>query len=338
MNKVTTFEEHLEKNLLKTWKRIVCFLLFGLFISLLLTGCAKESNESVSSQTNLPTITTKPNQNVDISRDSIFTFNWKISGDFRNPSVSLDGNIISDKSVGEFSKKMTSNGIHTFIVSCESMSGMSIKTAITVTVKDPIFPLPIISVSANPTHVQINGVAIINLNTTNVDSVASDMPGVTGISGSFPTPPLTENVTYRFIAYGKGGSVYQDITITVDPPISGTLKDILISHPWSPIYGIVKCSEEEEWRNLFFLEEELALKFVFEEDGTWNAYRYGVLVGYDTFSITESDSTFIWGGGYYKIKVLNPTTWTLRNDVEPSDGCPNHISITERTFGPTTLR
>lgn len=82
---------------------------------------------------------------------------------------------------------------------------------------EPKLPLlPIIKVSADPATIEYGSSSIINITTTNTDSIVSDLPGLTGVSGSFPTPKLTETTTFHFVAHsGKGLTDTANVTIIV---------------------------------------------------------------------------------------------------------------------------
>lgn len=197
------------------------FLVLGVLVIFFITGCGKEPSPEpvIPPPATLPTISINPEYDTQIERGGAITFTWIIKGDFKNSTITINDSIISTKAVGEYSMKVTN--ITYFKVSCEASSGAAIKKAIKITVRDPVFLPPTLFVSAYPTHVQINSTVVVSFIATNTDSVVSDLPGVPVVYelyGSFESPLLTENVTYNFTAYGKGGNLSKSVTITIDPP------------------------------------------------------------------------------------------------------------------------
>lgn len=318
-------------------KLMIFFVAFFFPLVFMITGCKKD--ESIIPTETLPTISLTPSHDIEVPFNGTATFSWDakdvlsccIVRDVNDTlSCKLSGSITLDSLI-------TTTYITVFYV---SLKGKLSEQSITITVKDgppPPLPVPTITVSADPTEVSRDESSEITILTTHTDSVTSDMPGLKiGVSGKYPTPSLASTTTYHFKAWGKGGTDTTSITIIVNPPTNPNL-DLITSHPWSETSGVRNCIGDENgfWDPLTFSQEELDIKNVFKKDGTWKSYRYGILVNWGTFVIT--DSTLIGYAGYNEIKVLNSITMTLKHQ-ELSIGCPDYSGYTKRTYGPTTLK
>jgi hypothetical protein len=90
--------------------------------------------------------------------------------------------------------------------------------------KEPIEPLPELTVTTLQTTIEYGGTATISWAAINAISCTSDAGNIQGVKGSVTTPPLTKTTTYSFTATGPGGTVTATITIQVNAAPKPILK------------------------------------------------------------------------------------------------------------------
>jgi hypothetical protein len=90
--------------------------------------------------------------------------------------------------------------------------------------KEPIEPLPELTVTTLQTNIEYGGTATILWAAINATACSLDAGNIIGVSGSFTTPPLTKTTTYSFTAVGPGGTVTVKITIQVNAAPKPILK------------------------------------------------------------------------------------------------------------------
>lgn len=90
--------------------------------------------------------------------------------------------------------------------------------------KEPIEPLPELTVTTLQTTIEYGSTATISWAAINATACSLDAGNITGVSGSFTTPPLTKTTTYSFTAVGPGGTVTATITIQVNAAPKPILK------------------------------------------------------------------------------------------------------------------
>jgi hypothetical protein len=90
--------------------------------------------------------------------------------------------------------------------------------------KEPIEPLPELTVTTLQTTIEYGNTATISWTAINATACSLDAGNITGVSGSFTTPPLTKTTTYSFTAVGPGGTVTVKITIQVNAALKPILK------------------------------------------------------------------------------------------------------------------
>jgi len=90
--------------------------------------------------------------------------------------------------------------------------------------KEPIEPLPELTVTTLQTTIEYGNTATISWTAINATACSLDAGNITGVSGSFTTPPLTKTTTYSFTAVGPGGTVTATITIQVNAAPKPILK------------------------------------------------------------------------------------------------------------------
>jgi hypothetical protein len=90
--------------------------------------------------------------------------------------------------------------------------------------KEPIEPLPELTVTTLQTTIEYGNTATISWAAINATACSLDAGNITGVTGSFTTPPLTKTTTYSFTAVGPGGTVTATITIQVNAAPKPILK------------------------------------------------------------------------------------------------------------------
>jgi len=90
--------------------------------------------------------------------------------------------------------------------------------------KEPIEPLPELTVTATQLTIEYGATANILWTAVNATTCFSDIGNITGVSGSVTTPPLIKTTTYTFTATGPGGTVTATITIQVNVAPKPVLK------------------------------------------------------------------------------------------------------------------
>jgi hypothetical protein len=107
---------------------------------------------------------------------------------------------------------------------------------------------------------------------SNGDSISSDLPGFTGVSGDFPTPNLTENTTYHFTAFNEGGQTTVSKNIVVIPLPTDT--DYVCSHPWRADSVFKTVDTLLGWTYKFPYEtSDYDFYRIFFYDGSYESYR-----------------------------------------------------------------
>lgn len=193
-----------------------------------------------------------------------------------------------------------------------------------------------LKMNAASTQISWRTSASLQIETHLADSTVISYSGIDTVlqgdfNGDFLTNTLDTTTLVKIATYNKLGVVQDSVTITVNAP---TLLDFIAAHPWSVVSGVASCScDDGSWFDLYIGEEILNTKYFFKNDGTWEAYRYGVLVNWDEFSVT--DSILNWGGGIYIINVLNLYTMILRHNDAPVIGCPENNGCIIKNYSPS---
>jgi len=183
-------------------------------------------------------------------------------------------------------------------------------------------------------HASYNTSINVTVLITGATSVTSDLPGFSGLTGgTFATPILTYHAVYHISASNEVGTTVDSVMIAVVDFPSSPFMDVITEHLWSVISGMgsCECDENGPWYEGTFSQIELDTKYSFKKDGSWEAYRYGILVNWGDFSII--DSTLYWGGVIYKIQVLNSETMELLHSGALVIGCPGGIGCIMKTYG-----
>ncbi len=147
------------------------------------------------------------------------TLTWN-SSNVDNCTASGDWSGSKGLSGSQTNSNLTSD--KTYVLTCTGVGG-SASDSISVSVITP--PAPTLSFSASPTTVMQNATTSLTWSTTFADScVASDgWTGNKGTSGSEDSAPLTADIQFTMTCTGPGGTVTQNVQVTVSAPPAPTL-------------------------------------------------------------------------------------------------------------------
>ena len=130
MKKLTCLGGKLSGNILSKFSDLI--FVFFFFLVVLTAGCKKDNTEPINPPATLPSVSIIPSTSLEVSKGTTFNFNWRITGDFTKPEISLDGNVFSNLAVGEHSQVMTNTGSYFFVASCLSLDNQLVFKSITV--------------------------------------------------------------------------------------------------------------------------------------------------------------------------------------------------------------
>lgn len=233
-------------------KKLSLFLFsMGVFLSLLFVGCEKAPESDPSGNSNPDK---KPTISVSVvPEDGIVDFGGSVTFSFI---------------VSENTKKMTINGqdvslpVKNFVVSnivegstfvfiVENDAGRTVRTK-SISVRGQIFPLPVISVTANPDTLPIGGgIVTIIWTTQNADSVLIDGIWFTEPNGSTQIErDITSDISA--LAKGKGGETTSNGFIYVL-----RMDDFLASGTWTYYQGDFTDTLGVFMENFFMWENAL---------------------------------------------------------------------------------
>ena len=300
---------------------------FVLSLVILLQGCTKDTTEPVNPPATL-TYDVKANKDT-VKKGESVTFEWTSNAKLCTLSINGAQESVSVKGKKDF--PLTQNTFFVFTFTSETKSVKVETFSKMVFVKDEVLPKAptFSSLTASPNRTDVGGSALITFSTTDADSVTSNLVGVHGTSGSFPTPALQKTTTYTFKAWGKGGTAVDSITIVVNEPPVLTFMNYITAHPWGILSKQYKYYEGDLWVPIEPSPESLLNKHIFQANNWWECYNKNVLIGNGPFSIT--DSVLTWGVNK-KIIALNETTMVIKFKVICLSGCPTDSIIYQETY------
>lgn len=173
-----------------------------------------------------------------------------------------------------------------------------------------------LSVTATPTNLIGAGTVLISWSSTNADSIKSDLPGVTGISGSLEIIPQTSGTyTYTFFAYGKGNrTTSKDVSFSVLLPTPD--EALLCLAPWKMVKLQFQDTPEDTLREVeiyeclkdnlftFYFNPNLAIYNTGEihcyedepqnQQGEWTLIGDILNTGSDSFIKTLTEDTLVY--------------------------------------------
>ncbi len=147
---------------------------------------------------------------------------------------------------------------------------------------------------------------------------------------------VNQTTTFHVFAGNSVGTDEDSTKVTVVPPPPSNYNDTIHSHPWSETSAVSSCSGDEGgyWTPTTVQQKDLDTKTVFNSNGTFDSYRYGVHTNWGNYTI--NGDTIDWGGGVYRIMVMNSASMMLKL-LCPSFGCPGNLGYIKMTFGPAVL-
>jgi hypothetical protein len=309
-------------------------------LMIFITGCKKDKYIEPENNNPPAILTAQTNINRDtVPPDGMIIYSWQSNAKYHILEIKEGGIVILRDSLIE------QNGSRTYVMHKSSTfistfyGDKSVPPIIctkNVVVSTATVNNPTIHLTATPNPTDGSGDVTITVIASNFNYIITDIPGASA-PGTFRVS-ISKTTTFHGEADGENGlKAFDSVIVVFHSSTTPTFMDIITEHPWSVISGVRNCAGDENgiWDNATLSQEDLDVKYVFCTDGNWEAYRYGVKINWDTFSIT--DSILIWGGGHYEIKVLNSTTMTLKHG-EMSIGCPGNYGYVKRTYGPAVLK
>jgi hypothetical protein len=245
------------------------FFLIALILSLVYAGCEKEkpADPTPAPPVNYPLLC-----DIQVNKDTVtvggnVAFQWTSNAD----SLILTINENSYQTLNKIGTKVF--GIQEtsgFVFRFYKNDSTSAKTFTIIAVPPPPTP-PTLTVVALLDTIEYGASTTITI-TSNGDSISSDLPGFTGVSGDFPTPNLTESTTYHFTAYGEGGQTSASVNIAVIPLPTDT--DYVCSHPWRADSVFKTVDTLFGWTYKFPYEtSDYDFYRIFFSDGNYESYR-----------------------------------------------------------------
>lgn len=319
-------------------KKIMILLLFGLFLSSLLyitSGCKKDPIVPLVAGNTM--VTFIPLGEITFTGDPIL-IKWKVVGDYSSFTVTKNGIVIPTSPcdsiwIYDVSEKLE------FLATCTLAPGNDpIVRSLTIFPKGSTLPPTLTVTSRTLTPYDENDT--IRYQATHTDSVLMDGVHLPSLSGYKVINHVRENALYHLIAYGPGGTAFQDVSTTVgSPPTPHPLQDTIILHPWSEFSSLTSCSGDEngQWFPGNIQQSDKDVRYVFYSDGHWKAFRYGLEINHGDYLISETDSTMNWGGGIYQIKILTSTTMLLKL-LTLAIGCPGNQGWIKITYKPSVVK
>lgn len=316
----------LSGNLLNKFSNLIIFLIFGCI--LIFAGCSKKTTGPVDPPPAFPAISISPDNNPEILNGNTFTFAWSMTGDLKNPSVSLDGNTLSTLAVGESSQKFTGTGTHVFIASCESLNGTPISKSITVTVKDALPVLPTVTLNANKTTILEGDSVLLSWHNYNSDSST-----LTSVPAIFPLTnfavdsvgslwvKITQTTVFTLTGKNKFGATTSSATITaIAPPPPPTTADSLFGS-WLKMDLLYQAIGSTEFISVIEnCEKDDTLKFLtnfrFEmhQGPVWCGGSSEIWFNGDWFLFSNNTQLNLMGTVYTILELTNTTLVLVRTN------------------------
>jgi hypothetical protein len=198
-------------------KRSLYYFLF-LFV---LSGCGASSSDSDSFSSNILS-KNSPEVSLAVNAAKVKT-NGDISLSWDSDNVSTcvaSGGWAGNKDITGTQLIKVLSGKTKFTITCSGVEGSSSDT-VEVTVSDPVQGVPAINLSASPTSIPYNGSTTLtwdSTNTINCDA-SGGWSGNKATSGSMVIDALTSNTSFTLSCSGAGGTVTDEISIAVTPPV-----------------------------------------------------------------------------------------------------------------------
>ena len=184
--------------------------------TLVCNGAGGSAEQSVMVSVNAPpplpapTVSLAANPAM-IAYDAVSTLTWS-SSDATSCAASGDWSGMQATSGGQSVGPLTQTS--TFILTCSGPGGSAGRS---VTVAVDRAPLPAVSLTANPTTVDMNGFSTLTWSSTDASacSAGGAWSGSKPLSGNESVGPLTETSTFTLTCTGPGGSTNRPVTVSV---------------------------------------------------------------------------------------------------------------------------
>jgi hypothetical protein len=280
------------------------FLLFTISITvLMLAGCKKD--QLTEPKVIAPTIVVSSN-NSQISYNSSCVLTIVVEN-VLNVTFELDTLNINEakKTIQMNTPPLTETTTYHFLATGES--GLVDSTNVTIKVVPPAAPTITFTVD-NTTITKGESVVFNWLISGLVDSVQSNVSGISGLSGRYTFTPL-QSMIATITVYGKGGNVTANVSLTVNDPIPPTEGELLVLAPWKRTYSKWAESMSGPWTYMDLshpcLEDD---RWIFNADHTM-MYDQGE-------NLCEGQTIRYW-----------PATWLIEGDYISGFGGRTLVSI-----------
>ena len=224
-------------------------LLYFLFL-LVLSGCgAASSDGDLISSNILPNKTPKVSLAVNAAKVKM-NDDISLSWDSNNVSTCIaSGAWSGNKEITGTQLVKVLSGKTRFTITCSGVGGSS-SDSVEVTVSDPVQGMPAINLSASPTSIPYNGSTTLIWDSTNTSSCVA-LGGWSGnktTSGSMVIGTLTSNTSFSLSCSGAGGTVTDEISITVIPPaVTPPVTAPVVNVSASPLVVVYNGATELSW-------------------------------------------------------------------------------------------
>ena len=224
-------------------------LLYFLFL-LVLSGCgAASSDGDLISSNILPNKTPKVSLAVNAAKVKM-NDDISLSWDSNNVSTCIaSGAWSGNKEITGTQLVKVLSGKTRFTITCSGVGG-STSDSVEVTVSDPVQGMPAINLSASPTSIPYNGSTTLIWDSTNTSSCVA-LGGWSGnktTSGSMVIGTLTSNTSFSLSCSGAGGTVTDEISITVIPPaVTPPVTAPVVNVSASPLVVVYNGATELSW-------------------------------------------------------------------------------------------
>lgn len=293
--------------------------LFG-FLLLLFVGCQKDPDELI-----VPPLELSLKASPEIIN---FGQTSTINIDVKNADSTFSDIPEAVLAKGSFVKSVNVAPVVTTIYHVRAyQKGKVSIVSVTIVVIPP--SAPSIVANFNPSSIEKGKKTVFSWNVTGlVDSVKSNLPGVSGLSGNIEITP-TESLTATITAYGKGGVTTQKVTLTVTEPLPSTDEELLCNFgPWKKIKMEFQhdydgsWAEQEIWQcmqdDLMFFYLTPTKKEVYyngeircgtenkSQEGPWSLNGVIINTGIDYKIVTLNLNILVW---IYESTWFSPDGW-----------------------------
>jgi len=309
--------------------------LLALCIFTIVAGCKKDSE--VVPKEEEPIVSLSPLGQVTYEGTPILV-TWSVVGKVSSFLVKKNGAFFSDSLVGSFLVSAPTEN-QKFEIEAVSESWEAIHRQLEIIIPGQQ-PLPEFEYAYTKGSILYDTEDTIFWSAKNATKVFYIFPDgnkmLLPVKGFLAMGKLKKDTIYHPLeAQGVGGTIVSsELKTIVAPP---TFMDRITVSPLSVDSSHVSCTGEDgTWELAYTTQKDRDTRYVFQRNGTWIAYRYGVMVNYDLFSISEVDSIFVFGGRVCKILSFENGVMITTSQVS-SFGCPGNIGFVKEFYLPKPL-